>query len=88
MDAQITRAAPAGLARAFRQSSRSPIGFPRRFSGHFRGNNAAKLFNKTGHYFDASRSVFVKPPKADIAKGCRHVRFVPEADFLAPVRYD
>jgi len=43
----------AGLACAFRQSSSSPSGFPRRFSGRVRGNNTPKLFNKTGHNLHA-----------------------------------
>jgi len=73
-----------GTKRTSRHASRSLTGFPRCFSGRNRGNNIPKLFNKSGHYFDASQSVFVKPPKADI--GTRNVRFVPNADIEPLIR--
>jgi hypothetical protein len=75
-----------GLACAFPQSSRSPTGFPQRFSGRIWGNNTPKLFNKTGHYSHARLWLFVKPPKADIRRRDCDFRFVPKADIEPFIR--
>ena len=69
------------LAHAFPQSSRSPTGFPQRFSGRFRGNNTPKLFNKHRHYLRAHGPMSALPPKADMDQHGCDVRFVPKADI-------
>src|SRR6516225_8621540 len=74
------------LAHAFPQSSRSPSGFPERFSGRIRGNNIPKLCPVLLGYLHACRSSSVKPPKADIGTQSWNVRFVPKADIAKFIR--